>query len=92
MGKKREAELLPREQVAAALAGALDTPLVLLSAPAGYGKTTAARKLMAAPPFPAFYLSVPQGAESARWLWDYFCSRLISEAAQRGHEATLAPG
>ncbi len=73
------AKLLPRTQVTAALAGSLDVPLVLLTAPMGYGKTTAARHLMAALDFSCVYLSVPQGADSARWLWDYFCSRLIGE-------------
>ena len=55
----------------------------------GYGKTTAARHLMASPDFSCVYLSVPQGADSARWLWEYFCPRLTDEAEKNNRETLL---
>ena len=87
MGQGR-IELLPREHVTAALANALSAPLTVLTAPTGYGKTTAAQALLRAVS-PAAYLTVPQGADSARYLWDHLCSRLALQLAGKGKSLAL---
>ena len=81
-------ELLPRGHITAALTADLSCPLTVLAAATGYGKTTAAQAVLRAAP-PAAYLAAPQGADSARYLWDYLCGRLAAQLADKGKSLAL---
>lgn len=73
--------ILQRDHVTRALQNALSHPLVVLTAPMGYGKTTALRALMANLTHPAFFCTVNQGAGSERYLWNSLCGQLAAAGA-----------
>ncbi len=81
-------EPLPRGHITAALTKVLSFPLTVLTAPSGYGKTTAARILAQSLAWPHAWLTVPKGADSARYLWNLLCARLGEQGASG---STLAP-
>ena len=64
------APILLRKNLLCALQQALTTPLVVLSAPAGYGKTLAAKYLAESLPCAVQHLTVPQNALSAAHIWE----------------------
>ena len=64
------APILLRETLLCDLREALDVPLVVLSAPAGYGKTLAAKALASSLPYAVQHLTIPQDALSAPQIWE----------------------
>lgn len=69
--------ILPREHITEALKGAVTNfALTVLTAPMGYGKTTAARELMAALDMRVSYIRVTPGPHNAPHLWDMICGQL----------------
>lgn len=79
-------EMLQRGHVTKALSKALSFPLGVLTAPMGYGKTTAARALMRDAGSRSFYVAVPQGAESAGYVWNRLWGKLVAQG-----ESAAAP-
>ncbi len=74
---------LARQRITAALKAAVSThPLVVLTAPMGYGKTTAARELIAALRQRVFYVAVTPGPHNALYLWDMAFSQLASQGSE----------
>ena len=72
-----ENKILPREGIVETLVEAVCRhPLVVLTAPMGYGKTTAAKALMRVAPHRAFHVTVNPGMHSAEYVWDRICSQL----------------
>ena len=77
-----ETHHLPRPHVTKALTEAVaNYPLVVLSAPMGYGKTTAARDLLDCAPHSSYYLPLSSGVYSTQYLWDKICSQLKAQGA-----------
>ncbi len=74
------ARILLRPRVAKALSEAVAAhPLVAVSAPMGYGKTTAARELAESAGENGYYVAVPAGPASARYLWDAALGQLADQ-------------
>lgn len=73
---------LPRQRVSATLLDALAThSLVVLTAPMGYGKTTAALDLKEQIGKRFFYLPIKLGYRNIDYLWDDVCARLAEQRA-----------
>lgn len=77
-----EPRLLPRDQITNILDKAVRTyPLVVLTAPMGYGKTTAARELIRNLGWRVFYITVDPGEHNAFYLWDRACDQLFGQGS-----------
>ncbi len=83
--------LLTRDRVTAVLAGSIEShPLTVLTAPMGYGKTTAARELAALSTSRAYFATVPQGAHNARYVWELLCAQLAAQGLEGARELQRA--
>ncbi|MDL2209249.1 LuxR C-terminal-related transcriptional regulator [Desulfovibrio sp. OttesenSCG-928-O18] len=81
-----ETRLLQRDAISAVLSDALlRYPLVVLTAPMGYGKTTAARSLARVYPHRSFYFTIPSGGHNSFYLWEKACEQALAQ------ESKLAP-
>lgn len=75
--------ILPRERITAALEAAVNAyPLVVLTAPMGYGKTTAARELMGTLRHRVYYVSFTTGPHNALYLWDMAFAQLGAQGSK----------
>lgn len=77
-----ETRLLPREHITDQLVRAVRTyPLTVLTAPMGYGKTTAARELVHHLGMRSFFITLSPGDHSASYLWAHCCAQLAAQGA-----------
>lgn len=77
-----ETHHLPRARITGTLTEAINHyPLVVLSAPMGYGKTTAVRDLMDCVYHNSYYIPMTAGVYSTQYLWDRVCSQLRAQGA-----------
>ena len=77
--------LLDRTHITETLLSAVEEfPLVVLTAPMGYGKTTAARELMRATYRRVFSITVDPGGHNAAYLWNRACEQLSQQGAEFG--------
>lgn len=84
------ARTLPRRRVRTTLQDALAAHcLVVLAAPMGYGKTTAALELKEKTGKRFLYLPVKFGCRTIEYLWDDVCSRLIEQGADNARALRL---
>lgn len=75
--------MLPRQRITAALADAVAAyPLTVLTAPMGYGKTTAARALASVASKEFFFVSIPPGPHTALYLWDLTFGQLAVQGLE----------
>ncbi len=78
-----ETRILPREHITQTLHNAvLNHSLVVLTAPMGYGKTTAARALVRQVSHRNFYITVNPGMHGALYLWDRMCSQVQAQGSE----------
>ena len=87
-----QSPILPRERVTSALAEAVAAyPLTALTAPMGYGKTTAARQLAdallsgekkEAAVARAYFVTLPPEPYSAPYLWNFIWGRLAAQGLE----------
>lgn len=78
-----ETRILQRESVSATLTEALlRYPLVVLTAPPGYGKTTAARELLRSFPRRTVFITMPAETHNSFHLWDRACGQAIAQDAK----------
>ena len=70
--------IIPRLLLNEKLAPALSHKLTLITAPAGYGKTTAVLKWLQEISVPSAWLSLDSGNNDPRLFWKYFCAALES--------------
>ncbi|CAK7055769.1 MAG: HTH-type transcriptional regulator MalT [Desulfovibrio sp.] len=78
-----ETRILQRDAISETLTEALlRYPLVALTAPMGYGKTTAARELLRSFPHRAVYLAMPMESHNSFYLWDRACGQAIAQDAK----------
>ncbi len=87
-----QSPILPRERVTSALAEAVAAyPLTVLTAPMGYGKTTAARQLAdallsgekkEAAVARAYFVTLPPEPYSAPYLWNFIWGRLAAQGLE----------
>lgn len=83
MSHKTNAQALARPRVTDAIAEAIDsTNFVLLTGPAGYGKSTVARALMQTQKWHIFFAAVPPGTKVINYLWD----SIFGQFAEQGSE------
>lgn len=76
-------KILSRPRVTKTLMDAMAAyPLVVVAAPLGYGKTTAARELEEALGERVFFITIPSGPHNALYLWD----AMMAQLADRGLE------
>lgn len=76
--------IVPRQRVCATLQNALAShPLVVLTAPMGYGKTTAARELKEKTDKRFLYLPIQPRCRTIEYLWDDVCARLMEQGADK---------
>lgn len=74
---------LLRTRVTNALQEAVESyPLVVLTAPAGYGKTVAVRELMETTKRRVFYVNMPQIVHSDKHLWNAVFSQLAEQGSE----------
>ncbi len=80
----RSFQMLPRNDVVTALDQAVRRyPLVVLTAPIGYGKSTVVQRLInSLEDYSCFYFSVSQGAHNAMYLWDCVWERFKEQGSQ----------
>lgn len=71
-------QILPRSTLSKKLDKALNYKLTVVSAPAGFGKTTAVLKWLEALSFPNAWLSIDSGDNDTLVFWRYFCASLNS--------------
>lgn len=77
-----ESRFLARNALTDALGKAVeDYKLVVLSAPMGYGKTTAARELARALDWRSFFITLNPGAHNAFYLWDRACGQMMTQGS-----------
>ena len=77
-----ESRFLPRNTITDALSRAVkDYKLVVLSAPMGYGKTTAARELARTLDRRCLFVTLNPGPHNAFYLWDRACSQLMAQGS-----------
>lgn len=69
---------VPRPTLEALLDGAETHAITLVTAPAGYGKTTAVLKWLSGRSFSASWFSIDGGDNDAALFWRYFCAALES--------------
>lgn len=75
--------ILPRAHISSTLAKAVSSsPLVLLTAPMGYGKTTAARDLLPMLSHQVFTLTANPGPCNALYWWDMACGQLTAQGSK----------
>ena len=75
--------ILTRERITTALENAVNSyPLVVLTAPMGYGKTTAARELIGTLRHQVFHVGVTPGPHNALYLWDMAFSQLAAQGSK----------
>lgn len=75
-------QTLKRPRVIRALIQAVQqSPLVVISAPMGYGKTTAVRSLESELPQHYYHIEVPDGLHNEVYLWEIACLQLIEQHA-----------
>ncbi|MEN6471053.1 MAG: LuxR C-terminal-related transcriptional regulator [Clostridiaceae bacterium] len=67
-------DLLSRTRVLHKLGRALEHTLTLVSAPMGYGKTTAVREWVEQPDVQVAWLSLDEGDNDPIFFWRYFCA------------------
>lgn len=80
-----KSRLLERAHITETLLGALEEcPLVVLTAPMGYGKTTTARELMRASGRRSFSITVDPGGHNAVYLWNRACEQLSQQGSELG--------
>ena len=78
-----ETRILQRDAVSETLSEALlRYPLVALTAPMGYGKTTAARELLRTFPRRTVYITMPMESHNPFYLWDRACGQAIAQDAK----------
>ncbi len=78
-----DTRLLQRTGITHTLARAVSSySLVVLTAPMGYGKTTAARELLRQLGHRIFYLTVSPGLNTAMYLWDRACGQLAAQGSE----------
>ena len=81
----KEYRLLQRELVTSTLRAAIERhPLVVLTAPMGYGKTTAAKALIRDLHYRFFYITIDPGQHNAQYLWNRACDQLSSQGSGIG--------
>lgn len=73
-------QLLPRRIANHRLEGSLNHKLTLITAPAGYGKTSTVLKWLQDSSLPTAWLSIDTGDNDALVFWRYFCAALESIA------------
>ncbi len=84
--------LLPRRELTHRLGEALGKKLMVITAPAGYGKTTAVLKWLETVSIPHAWLSIDDGDNDALTFWRYFATALdgISNGIIRATEYIFA--
>ena len=85
-------QLLPRRKLTHRLGEALGKKLLVITAPAGYGKTTAVLKWLETVSIPHAWLSIDDGDNDALTFWRYFATALdgISNGISRATEYIFA--
>lgn len=85
--------LVPRGRLIERLDQGTEGKLTLLSAPAGFGKTTVLAEWLAATPAserPAAWVSLDQSGNDPALFWDYFIAALQTVQSQVGENALSA--
>ncbi len=84
--------LLPRGALNRRLEDSLSRRLTVITAPAGYGKTSAALKWLEGISLPSAWLSIDEGDNDAILFWRYFCASLdaVSAGISRDTEYVFA--
>ena len=78
----KTAHILSRERITTALADAVEAfPLVVVTAPMGYGKTTAVRELASSLGQEVFYIASTTGPHNALYLWDMALRQLTEQGS-----------
>jgi LuxR family maltose regulon positive regulatory protein len=85
-------QLLPRRMANHMLEDSLSHKLTLITAPAGYGKSTAVLKWLEQSQLPSAWLSLDTGDNDALVFWRYFCAALesISKGISKDTEYVFA--
>lgn len=72
--------VLQRKNVNSKLLEAIAThPLVVLTAPIGYGKSTAAKEVSLTTHLRSLYVALPSGEHSPEFVWNVLCNQLASQ-------------
>lgn len=78
-----EFRILPRQAITDVLQQAINSrKLVALTAPMGYGKTTAARELVRQTDCRTYFTTVNAGRHNTFYLWDRVCSQLRAQGSE----------
>ncbi len=80
-------ETTPRTALEERLRGSFSRKLVLVSAPAGYGKTTLLARALLDAPFPVAWLSLDERDNQEKRFWSYLIAALQSQLPQVGDSA-----
>ncbi len=75
-------DIVPRPQIIERLERDARRPLTLISAPAGYGKSTIAAQWLESSSLPAVWLSLDEGDNDARAFLSYFVAAVRRHAPQ----------
>jgi len=70
-------KLLKRERINEILTGIYDYPLTIISAPIGYGKTTAVRSFVDSEEINSIWVSMKNSGESPRFIWEKFAEEIM---------------
>lgn len=78
------ARILLRKRIVETLTDAVASyPLVVLTAPMGYGKSTAMHDLIQfLDTWRLFFITLPPGAHNALYLWDIICAQLAAQGSE----------
>ena len=79
----RAQHILHREHITEQLSAAVaHHPLVVITAPTGYGKTVAAQELAEHLAYKTYFLTAPLEAQSLAYQWERLCSQLHTQGAE----------
>ena len=78
MPPRPHAAVIPRSDLLARLDAALESKLILVSVPTGYGKTTLVSMWLAGRPFPSAWVNLDGNDNDPTRFWTYFVSALRS--------------
>ena len=79
----RAQHILHREHITEQLSTAVaQHPLVVVTAPTGYGKTVAAQELAEHLAYKTFFLTAPVEAQSLAYQWERLCTQLHAQGSE----------
>lgn len=83
-------DLVPRERLIGTVTGSLPRKLILVSAPAGFGKTTLVAEWARRSPRSVGWVSLDEGDNDPARFWSYFVAALHGLASQVGADLPLS--